>query len=728
MIDTVQIRRRGAMDFQAHYDYLCALQDTVPVPAVKASLNQDILDITGDRLRVADWAPILNTLSINKHLHFVAVRSFHQPGLGDSERCKAHFKRRTPAVRSKDITFRLCKAVRDCLTVSSALKTLELQGLPLRERDLIALTKGLAKTTSLENLSLAYCPIGDDGLDLICQYLKNSTTIKTVNFTGCSLTWRGAENLARIVKLQATKRHSEAWVDSLRYRRPDLDCMSGLRRITLCCNTLIGDQGAAAFAEALGEDLWLKALDLQQCGISDDGAKSLLNALKSNTTIVVLDVRKNPLIDHVLVQAIIERVLQNASDDLNPQFRWLKSPTRDASKCKQLRRTIVLGNGLKGKATIRIVIWRHKGAGPKKPTASEKKSETYVPKPLPPGTEGYLPWRTAARANRGFPMDFTSGTPLPLQSHSPVKVTFESASSCETEDQSSFGDSMEPSLRVEELSEQINLKQYKRLKVELEECRLRLKEEQRARAKADERIMELEVENTRLRNINLSLSDALHTRSVTNSILEDEGVLQSIETSFQKFHAFLDLLKDAGLGQFAVMAGIDQTDFGVMGHPQLSSTLDKHDRGHKENTLERDGLMKELQLSQPVPTDGATSFSDDQGKHFSQSVLQPQDLQAQPSTSLHTYREEMDTKINTGAREPSDNSRSSSSQRNNMSNKHSKGFHRPSGNQTVASHPSLPSSSIPNQKTSDSSSSDASLHARSKRAARVEKDLKDVQS
>lgn len=38
------------------------------------------------------------------------------------------------------------------------------------------------------------------------------------------------------------------------------------------------------------------ALDLQSCGISTEGARQLLTVLKYNTTIVVLDVRRNPLI------------------------------------------------------------------------------------------------------------------------------------------------------------------------------------------------------------------------------------------------------------------------------------------------------------------------------------------------------------------------------------------------------------------------------------------------
>jgi len=53
-------------------------------------------------------------------------------------------------------------------------------------------------------------------------------------------------------------RHNEAWKDSLRYRRPDLDRMHGLRRITLNCNPLIGDHGTQILAEVLKDDLWVK--------------------------------------------------------------------------------------------------------------------------------------------------------------------------------------------------------------------------------------------------------------------------------------------------------------------------------------------------------------------------------------------------------------------------------------------------------------------------------------
>lgn len=50
-------------------------------------------------------------------------------------------RNRVPSVRSKDISFQLCKALKGCLSVSGVLRNLELNGLILRERDLTSLTK-----------------------------------------------------------------------------------------------------------------------------------------------------------------------------------------------------------------------------------------------------------------------------------------------------------------------------------------------------------------------------------------------------------------------------------------------------------------------------------------------------------------------------------------------------------------------------------------------------------
>ncbi|XP_043342927.1 centrosomal protein of 78 kDa isoform X3 [Cervus elaphus] len=560
MIDSVKLRRDSAADFFSHYEYLCALQDSVPLPAVRACLREGVLDFNADRLRVADWAPLLSTLKNDKDLPLICIKSCFQPWLGEtaSDRNKV-YRSRVPAIRNKDVTFQLCKALKCCLSASGALRNLELNGLVLRERDLTMLTKGLNKSATLVHLSLANCPIGDGGLEIVCQGIKNSVTLKTINFTGCNLTWQGADHMAKILKYQTIRRHEETWAESLRYRRPDLDCMAGLRRITLNCNTLIGDLGANGFAESLSEDLWLR--------------------------------------DHSVMKAIIKKVLQNGRS-AKSEYQWItspsvKEPVKEPSKAaRQKKRTIILGSSRKGKATIRI------GLATKKPVGNGKKPSTgkdsYAPEPLPPGVSGFLPWRTAERAkrSRGFPLIKARDVCNQLQqSDFPVTVTVESPSSSEIEE---VDDSSES---VQEEPEKISLKQ-EALQGKLEECLKQLKEERVMRLKADKRVSELEHENAQLRNINFSLSEALHAHSLTSMILDDEGVLGSIENSFQKFHAFLDLLKDAGLGQLATMAGIDQSDFHLLGHPQMNSTVSSPPKEEKKALEEEKSELQQSALGQ----------------------------------------------------------------------------------------------------------------------------------
>ncbi|XP_045696962.1 centrosomal protein of 78 kDa isoform X3 [Phyllostomus hastatus] len=508
MIDSVKLRRDSSADFFSHYEYLCALQDSVPLPAVRSCLREGVLDFNADRLRLVDWTPLLNTLKINKDLPLISIKSFFQPWLGEtvSDRNKV-CRSRVPAIRSKDVTFQLCKALKCCLSASNALKNLELNGLVLRERDLILLTKGLNKSTTLVHLSLANCPIGDGGLE---------------------------------------------------------------------------------------------TLDLQQCGLTNEGAKALLKALETNGTLVILDIRKNPLVDHSVMKAVTKKVLQNGRS-AKSEYQWITSPSvkEPFKTAKQKKKTIILGSGRKGKATIRI------GLATKKPANNGRKpclsKECYAPEPLPPGVSGFLPWRTAERAkrNRGFPLIKTRDLYNQLQQLDfPVTVTVESPSSSEIEE---VDDSSES---VHEEPEKTSLKQ-EALQEKLEECLRQLKEERVIRLKADKRVSELEHENAQLRNINFSLSEALQAHSLTSMILDDEGVLGSIENSFQKFHAFLDLLKDAGLGQLATMAGIDSSDFHLLGRPQLNSTLtsppneekkalEEEKPDSKQNAL---GQMQNIQVS-----------------------------------------------------------------------------------------------------------------------------------
>ncbi|KAK8754407.1 hypothetical protein OTU49_016087 [Cherax quadricarinatus] len=118
-------------------------------------------------------------------------------------------------------------------------------------------------------------------------------------------------------------RDSAMWQDTLRLRQPHLDGMKGLRRITLNHNPQMNDSGAIAIANALTEDLWIKALDLQHCGIGAEGGQVLRNVLNVNQTLEILDLRQNPFIPNHLVEEVKE-VLQERQDEYDVQYMWLE--------------------------------------------------------------------------------------------------------------------------------------------------------------------------------------------------------------------------------------------------------------------------------------------------------------------------------------------------------------------------------------------------------------------
>ncbi|PIK60685.1 putative centrosomal protein [Apostichopus japonicus] len=67
----------------------------------------------------------------------------------------------------------------------------------------------------------------------------------------------------------------------------------------------------------------------------------------------------------------------------------------------------------------------------------------------------------------------------------------------------------------------------------------------------------------------------------------DEDLLKTIEESFQKFHSFLDLLRDAGLGQLCSLVGLSTSE---LQNPAVASILKNHQpstsvsRGRQDNS------------------------------------------------------------------------------------------------------------------------------------------------
>lgn len=559
MIETVRQRQKNSVDFASCYDNLCALQNSCPLGSITANLDELIIDCNADRIRHSDWTPILNALKINKTLKSVAFRSYWQQTLYPDEEVTEQrlqaLRKKAPAIRSKDITYRVCRAVKECLAVTENLTSLNFEGIPLRERDLTCLAKGIAKNKTLQHMSLEFCQIGDSGVEILCNAIKNNTSVITVNFSGCSLTWKGADTLAKVIKHQATRRHSVAWQDSLRYRRPDLDRMPGLRRITICKNPLINDRGAELIAEALKDDLWVKALDMQQCGISTEGAMSFQPVLKFNSTICVLDLRLNPLIEREVFGSLMEQLMINSGES-QLEYPWLVIREPKPGRIRpQKRKSTATQQGMRG---------GRNGVSRSAVVVSKKSS-------------GFIPWRTAARVGknrhklgRQNTQDGSSVKKKKVKSSvNRPRATSSPLPACE-------GDDL-PSHRTSTIDSSVdNREKLKDMQLEMELLKRRLEDESRARATADSRILELQVENRRLQqeirllktqqtlpparpvSVNGMFLNTVPEKQKlrgAKTILEDDRVLESIEASFRQFHGFLDLLKGSKFSDLAHVLG-----------------------------------------------------------------------------------------------------------------------------------------------------------------------------
>lgn len=149
-----------------------------------------------------------------------------------------------------------------------------------------------------------------------------------LDLTACELTSVSAKTLGSLIESQSFKRQAEAWKDSLRYGRPDLDRIrGGIRRLTLNSNPMLRDSGALELARALQNDLWLKALDLQACGLTNEAARAFLERLGGghNSSIYILDLRLNDGVDKTMLKRVMEMVLANNANTaagLN-DFEWL---------------------------------------------------------------------------------------------------------------------------------------------------------------------------------------------------------------------------------------------------------------------------------------------------------------------------------------------------------------------------------------------------------------------
>lgn len=213
----------------------------------------------------------------------------------------------------------MCTSLHQPLQV---LTYLELDGLPLFMQYLEPLLQSLKRNHTLKTLSFANCAIQDAGCHLVCSYLRFTPNIEVLNLSGCHLSPLSGEHLAKLIKYQQINRYCESWHSSLRYENPDAGKMRGIKRISINCNPYFGDAGLNFVLDELEDDLWIKALDMQKCGLTENVAVRVLDIVQYNKTLEIVDLRQNELLGMSTVEKVLQVLKQRQQLGVQTEFQW----------------------------------------------------------------------------------------------------------------------------------------------------------------------------------------------------------------------------------------------------------------------------------------------------------------------------------------------------------------------------------------------------------------------
>lgn len=198
-----------------------------------------------------------------------------------------------PVVYTKLIFTELMESIEQVVK-NSVVETLILEGLPIRDCYVLKLTNGMAEnSSSLKHLSFQRCNLGDAAAAEICQTVSTMMNLESLDLSGCDLSLQGVEAIANIIKMQKIHRYSKAWADSLRYRDVNSNEFIGLRTVNIKNNPEIGNAGVKLITETLSDDEWIKEVDMENCGIGNEGAEHIINCLNVNKTISSFSIAQN---------------------------------------------------------------------------------------------------------------------------------------------------------------------------------------------------------------------------------------------------------------------------------------------------------------------------------------------------------------------------------------------------------------------------------------------------
>ena len=245
-----------------------------------------------------------------------AVTGVGLMALGESLKSNGALK--TLNISYCDIDDQGMKSLASALEMNGSLEELDLS-----ENDavtgigLTALGESLKRNRGLKTLDISYCSIDDQGMKSIASALEMNGSLEELDLsrnhavTGVGLMALG-ESLKRNRGLKSLN-ISDCGIDDqgVKSIASALEMNGSLEELDLSRNRAVTDIGLMALGESLRRNRGLKTLYISHCGIDDQGMKSLASALEMNGSLEELDLRGNQVITGVGLMALGESLKRN---------------------------------------------------------------------------------------------------------------------------------------------------------------------------------------------------------------------------------------------------------------------------------------------------------------------------------------------------------------------------------------------------------------------------------
>ena len=301
--------------------------DAAGMQALAEGLNKNrslySLNLSFFSINAAIAGALADALKEN-HLHsldlsFVSLDAAGVPALADG--LKGNRSLHSLNLRSVPLDAAVVQALAGALKENPSLQSLDLSGATLDAAGVPALADALKENRSLQSLDLRSVRLDAAGVKALADALKENRSLQSLNLSRVRLDAADVKALADALKenrslhslnLSATKLSD----DALPALAEALKKNKTLKSLDLSDNPKGSEEerrglfpGVQALADALKENCGLLSLDLTMTSLSDNGAQALAEALKENTTLEVLNVSGNRIIEKK--QALISALKEN---------------------------------------------------------------------------------------------------------------------------------------------------------------------------------------------------------------------------------------------------------------------------------------------------------------------------------------------------------------------------------------------------------------------------------